>query len=347
MKKFLFLAILSVIAAGKLQAQDEFQRTPQGVQYKIIGKNTGEKIKLEDVITFHMQQKTEKDSLLYSTYTQGHPIQLQVKPTQGVGDLMYIFPMLTVKDSVVVRVPADSVFAGHEEARPPFLPKGSLLVFVMKIERVQNLAEAIAERNAALAAQKAAMDKMKTDEIANLDKYVADRKLTVKTTPSGLRYQVTHTLANKPKIMPGDTLWVNYAGRTINDKVFDTSIEAVAKEAGLVQPGRTYEPIQFPVGQSMVIKGWDEGLQLLTEGSKATFVIPSNLAYGDQGQGDAIPPFSTLVFDVEIVKVAKGKPVKKPGVKGAATIAKPGTTPAKAPVKKPAAAPAKKPAVKK
>lgn len=338
--------MLGLTAAVTVQAQDEYQRTPQGVQYKIVTKNTGEKIKLDDVVTLNLIEKTEKDSVLFSTFTQGRPVQMQIKPSKNIGDMLYIFPMLTVKDSVIVRVPTDSAFAGHEEARPPFLPKGSMLVFVMKIERVQSLADAIAERNAAEAAQKAALEKLKTDEIANLDKYVADHKLTMKTTPSGLRYVITHSVANKPKIAPGDTLWVNYAGRTTNDKVFDTSIESVAKEAGLVQPGRTYEPIDFPVGQHRVIAGWDEGLLLLTEGSKATFVIPSNLAYGDQGQGDAIAPFSTLVFDVEVVKVAKGKPAKKPAATTAKTgAAKPGA--AKAPAKKPATAPAKKPAAKK
>ncbi|GAB3924038.1 FKBP-type peptidyl-prolyl cis-trans isomerase [Mucilaginibacter myungsuensis] len=343
MKKFIFLALAVAAFAGKARAQSEFTRTPQGAQYRIVSPKTGDRIKLEDVISFNMIQKTEKDSVLFSTYTQGRPIQIQVKPSQNIGDLMYVFPLLTVKDSVIVRVPADSVFKGHEEARPPFLPSGSLLIFVMKMERVQSMNEAIAERNAALAAQKSAMDRMKTDELANLDKYVADHKLNVKTTASGLRYEITQT-TTKPKITRGDTLLVNYAGRTTNDKLFDSSVESIAKEGGLVQPGRNYEPIKFPVGEGNVIKGWDEGLQLLSEGAKAIFVIPSNLGYGEQGGGAAIPPYSTLVFDVEVVKVIKGKAktaAKKPAA--GTPAAKPATTPAK----KPATAPAKKPVVKK
>jgi hypothetical protein len=93
------------------------------------------------------------------------------------------------------------------------------------------------------------------------------------------------------------------------------------------------------VGTGQVIKGWDEGLLLLNEGSKATFVIPSNLAYGDQGGGDMIKPYSTLIFDVEVVKVTPGKVKPKPGV------AKKGTAAGKAPVKK-AATTTKKPAAK-
>jgi FKBP-type peptidyl-prolyl cis-trans isomerase FkpA len=102
---------------------------------------------------------------------------------------------------------------------------------------------------------------------------------------------------------------VNYVGRTLDDKVFDSSIEAVAKAAALNQPGRAYEPIQVIVGMGGVIPGWDEGLLLLNEGSKATFVIPSALAYGAQSPSEDIKPYSPLVFDVVLVKV---KPIKHP-----------------------------------
>jgi len=345
MKKILFLALLAASFLS-VRAQDGYVTTPQGVKYKIIGNNTGDKIKVDDVITFDMVQKTEKDSVLFSTYAQGRPMQVQIHPTQGVGDMMYLFPLLTTKDSIIVRLPTDSVFVGqNEQGRPPFLPKGSTLVFTMKIKRIQSLNDAIAERNATIAAQKAELDKLKVNEGVIADKYIADHKLTLKTTPDGLKYAITQT-SLKPKVMPGDTVMVNYAGRTTDDKLFDSSIEAVAKAGGLNQPGRTYEPIKFPVGQSMVIKGWDEGLQLLSEGSKATLVIPSALGYGDQGQGDVIPPYSTLVFDVEVVKVIKGKPpVKKPAAKTATTGKKPAAGAATA-AKKPAAATttAKKPA---
>lgn len=321
MKKFLFLALLAVPAFVK--AQDGFMRTPKGVQYKIVNPNAGNRIKLDDVITFQATQKTEKDSVLFSSYNLGHPIKIQVKPSENIGDMMDIFQLMTAKDSAYVKVPTDSIFAGHEESRPPFFPKGSNLIFTLKIEKVQSLTEAIAERNAE-------MEKMRGNEATAAAKYIADHNLTLNATQSGLKYVITQPTLGR-KVVANDTLLVNYAGRTTEDKVFDTSVEAIAKAAGLNQPGRTYEPIKFVVGQSQVIKGWDEGLQLMTEGSKATFVIPSSLGYGEQGAGNDIKPFSTLVFDVEVVKVIHPKPVAaKPGAKG--------------PVKKPGAAPAKKPA---
>lgn len=300
---FLFImkyitCLLALTLSVGASAQTGFQHTPKGALYQIFTHNTGDKIKLNDIVTFQFIQKTDKDSILFSTYAAGHPVQAQVTGPQNVGDLMEVFPLLAVKDSAFVKVPTDSIFKGHEEQRPRFLPKGSYLSFTLKIERVQSLNDAIAERNAAI-------EKMKAAELANANKYIADHKLVLKSTPSGLRYVITKpSLKRKP--LKGDTVLVNYVGRTTDGKLFDTSIESVAKEGGLDQPGRPYEPIQFVLGAGGIIQGWDEGMLLLNEGARATFVIPSALAYGGQGQGD-IPPYSTLIFNVELVKV---KPIK-------------------------------------
>ena len=293
MKKYLFYLLLMLPALSYAQATVGFKRTAQGAQYKIFTPNTGEHIKLNDVITFDAVQKTDKDSVLFSSYMAGHPVKLQVQPSQNICDLMDIFPLLAVNDSALVKIPTDSVFIGHEESRPPFLPKGSDMIFLLKITRIQSLNEAIAEKNAAI-------EKMRTDEKSAADKYIAAHKLPLKQTASGLRYVITHPSV-KRKIMPGDTLLINYAGRTTAGVLFDTSVETLAKASGLSQPGRTYEPLEVILGESNIIKGWDEGLLLLSEGSKATFVIPSQLAYGEEGQGQ-IPPFSTLVFDIDVVK---------------------------------------------
>ncbi len=296
------LAIIIALYFGynaQVNAQDNIVQTAKGAQVKILTAGAGNKIKVNDVVTFDVVQKTEKDSVLFSSYALGHPLKLQIQPCQNVGDLMDVFPLLTQQDSALIKVPSDSIFVGHEDQRPPFLKKGSNLVFDLKIIKVQTLDDAMVEKNAA-------MDKMKAEEIAAADKYITEHKLVVKATPSGLKYVVTQPSA-KAKPLSGDTLLVNYTGRTLDGKVFDSSIQSEAQKAGLSQPGRTYEPLQMVVGQGQVIKGWDEGLLLLNEGSKAELIIPSDLAYGAEGAGSDILPYSTLVFDVELVKVKPGK----------------------------------------
>ena len=110
----------------------------------------------------------------------------------------------------------------------------------------------------------------------------------VKVTESGLQYLVVKE-GNGKKPGPNDVVTVHYTGRLIDGTVFDSSVERG-------------EPATFAVGQ--VIRGWVEGLQLMSEGSAYRLFIPSELAYGEHGTGP-IQPNSTLIFDVQLLKVGK------------------------------------------
>lgn len=122
-------------------------------------------------------------------------------------------------------------------------------------------------------------------------KFLADngKREGVKTTASGLQYEVVKQ-GDGAKPVPTDKVNVHYHGTLLSGKVFDSS----------VQRG---EPITFGVQE--VIKGWTEGLQLMSVGSKFKFFIPSDLAYGDNGAGGDIGPGETLVFEVELLKIEK------------------------------------------
>ncbi|MBQ3960703.1 MAG: FKBP-type peptidyl-prolyl cis-trans isomerase [Muribaculaceae bacterium] len=110
----------------------------------------------------------------------------------------------------------------------------------------------------------------------------------VKVTASGLQYQIVKE-GTGIKPGPNDVVTVHYTGRLIDGTVFDSSVERG-------------EPATFAVGQ--VIPGWVEGLQMMNEGSAWRFFIPSELAYGSHGTGP-IQPNSTLIFDVQLIKVTK------------------------------------------
>ncbi|MCI6182358.1 MAG: FKBP-type peptidyl-prolyl cis-trans isomerase [Prevotella sp.] len=113
------------------------------------------------------------------------------------------------------------------------------------------------------------------------------KKEGIVTLPSGLQYQVLQEGNGKsPKAT--DQVKCHYEGTLINGKVFDSSY-------------RRGEPATFPLNG--VIAGWTEGLQLMKEGAKYRFFIPFNLAYGTRGAGQDIPPYATLIFDVELIEV--------------------------------------------
>ena len=109
----------------------------------------------------------------------------------------------------------------------------------------------------------------------------------VKTTASGLQYEVLEaTLGQKPKAT--DTVRVHYEGTLIDGTVFDSSY-------------KRGESISFPLNG--VIKGWTEGLQLMSVGSKYKLFIPYQLAYGEHGAGASIPPYAALIFTVELLGI--------------------------------------------
>ena len=109
----------------------------------------------------------------------------------------------------------------------------------------------------------------------------------VKVTDSGLQYVVDKEGEGKTPTATSEVT-VHYTGRLLDGTVFDSSVNRG-------------EPATFPLHR--VIPGWTEGLQLMKEGAKYTFFIPSDLAYGPNGIPNVIPPHSTLIFDVELISV--------------------------------------------
>jgi FKBP-type peptidyl-prolyl cis-trans isomerase len=166
-------------------------------------------------------------------------------------------------------------------------------------------------QSAVQAALGAAKEKKSAANLAAGKAFLAEngKKAGVTVTASGLQYEVI-TAGTGAKPSASDTVKVNYEGKLIDGKVFDSSY----------QRG---EPATFPL--SNIIPGWTEGLQLMQVGSKYRFYLPPELAYGEQGAGDTIEPNSVLVFDIELLSIE--------------TPAAPTPAPADAPATAPAAAP--------
>jgi FKBP-type peptidyl-prolyl cis-trans isomerase FklB len=137
-----------------------------------------------------------------------------------------------------------------------------------------------AEREAQAKANKEAGDKFRAEN---------KKKKGVKETKDGIQYEILKKgEGEKPKAT--DTVTVNYVGKLINGKVFDSSIER-------------HHPATFPLNG--VIKGWTEILPMMPEGSKWRVVIPPELAYGERGAGGVIGPNETLIFEIELLSIKK------------------------------------------
>ncbi|PKF72437.1 FKBP-type peptidyl-prolyl cis-trans isomerase [Chryseobacterium sp. PMSZPI] len=161
--------------------------------------------------------------------------------------------------------------------KPTLFPKEEMGTFLQGFMQKQN------EKRQAEAKVKAEENKKKGAE------FLAKNKLNkkIKTTASGLQYEVLKEGDGKTKPTASNTATVTYTGKLMDGTVFDST----DKNGG--------KPIELNLSQ--VIKGWTEGIQLMSKGSKYRFYIPSDLAYGDNGAGGVIPPGATLIFDVELV----------------------------------------------
>jgi FKBP-type peptidyl-prolyl cis-trans isomerase FklB len=145
----------------------------------------------------------------------------------------------------------------------------------------ETLAAKLREEGSAIAKEKNAafLEKNKT-------------KAGIITTESGLQYEVIKE-GDGVKPAAEDVVKVDYVGTTIDGKEFDSSI-------------KRGEPAQFALNQ--VIKGWTEGLQLMSTGAKYKFYIPYDLGYGEAGHGPDIAPFATLIFEVDLIEITKQEP---------------------------------------
>ena len=160
-------------------------------------------------------------------------------------------------------------------------------VNVREDQKVQATLEAIQQKLVADAQAKVDAQAKATETAG--EKYRAEfaKQKGVKKTADGLLYRVVaEGKGEKPKAT--DVVKVHYTGKTVDGKVFDSSVERGS-------------PVEFKLNQ--VIKGWQEGLPLIKKGGKIELVIPAELAYGKDGAGAAIPPNSTLYFEVELLDI--------------------------------------------
>ncbi len=309
MKKYVYLAVIGMI--GLASCTESFKKGDNGIEYKIISNGNGQKISYGNFMQLHIMQmyKGTKDTVLSDT-RDFMPRILVFDSVSTPIAYFKILRQLKKGDSAVLRVKTDSMYKGAPEGMPPFMARGKYVYTTVKLV---NIFENV---NQADSAQKAEVElakpKMLKKQLENIDKNVAENKdqiamdsklimdyLTknnIKATKA--RWGTFVAIQNEGtgnQITTNDVVSVNYTGRTLDSgKVFDSNTDPKFQHV---------QPYQVDMTQmSGVMIGWLDGLLQLKKGSKATFYIPSSLAYGKQGR-DIIKPNDNLVFDIEIVDV--------------------------------------------
>lgn len=270
-------------------SKDAFQEHASGLKYRISYKsNTGIKPEMEDILKLNMKYYTAKDSLLFDTREFTHEYKMQMRnPSHKGGCIEDAFSLMEVGDSITALVDAVSFFTETKQMKiPSYVKQGDVLRFEIKLLDKISIKKHYEE----VVGASVGTEKEENELLSN---YLKVTNVQVEPTNSGLYYIETQAGSGiSPKL--GDRVVVDYFGTFISGKPFSTTYGSGA-------------PFEFTFGVGEVIDGWEEGISYMKEGGKARLVIPSHLAYGSEGKGDAIPPYSTLIFELELHKVIPKK----------------------------------------
>ncbi|WP_077922620.1 FKBP-type peptidyl-prolyl cis-trans isomerase [Spirosoma sp. 209] len=291
------LIVAVVAACGK----NRVQVTDNGLKYQIHEQTEStRKGKVGDILTLHLTLMNNKDSVLRDTHKEGAPFQMLLQVPPFKGSYEEGLTMLGKGDSATFYVSADSLFTRAMQPLPPGVQKGTDIGIAVKVLNVQTEDEY-------KKTQAADFEKQKGIDTKTIESYVVKNGLAGKAqkTAGGVYYVVTQPGAG-PTPSAGDIVSVQYTGKLLDGKVFDSSSKNFNPQAD----GR---PVQFPIGVGQVIPGWEEGVMRMHKGEKATLIIPSTLAYGSRAN-PKIPANSVLLFDIELVDFQKGQPNQMPGM---------------------------------
>lgn len=274
---FLMLSVLT----GCSNAPKGYQATDNGLYYRLFTNNGGENPQIGDLLELTMSCSVN-DTVVILPLTKN--IIPMTEPSFW-SDFVEGFSMMHKGDSASFIVDIDSSFVNlfGYNTLPPQFSSTDIMRFEIRLDdfypesefrfrMIENI-----KKNYPAETEKAASE---------LNAYLEKNGVVAQPTSTGLYYVKTQDgTGEKPS--KGSTVKAHYTGYLLDGTVFDTSIERG-------------EPIEFVLGVGQVIPGWDEGIALMSKGEKAVLYIPYYLAYGDRDLG-VIPPFSNLVFEVELI----------------------------------------------
>ncbi len=237
--------------------------TASGLKVKITEKGNGKQVIKGDKVTAHYTGTLEDGKKFDSSKDRNQPFSFKVGTGQVISGWDEGFQLLSIGDKATFTIPSNLGY-GANGAGGVIPPNATLFFDVEVLDAV------------ASPAPKAAVPY----DVTGLD--------TIKMQ-SGLKFLKVES-GTGDKAQQGKYVSVHYTGYLMDGKKFDSSVERG-------------EPIEFQLGKGMVIKGWEEGIELMHVGDKMRFIIPSELAYGEKGAPGAIPANATLIFDCELVGV--------------------------------------------
>jgi FKBP-type peptidyl-prolyl cis-trans isomerase FkpA len=291
MNRFFLTLVPAIMFMVACNSSAEYKTTESGLSYKFHKTNKGEKPLIDDVVKIDMAYRFPQDSVIFRSSEYQSPVVLTILASEYKGDIYEGLRMMSVNDSTSFKLDAHLFFTRtlRYGGLPDFMQPGDSIYVDIILHEILNKSQFEAFQQQERQKYMEEQEKLAIQEENILDNYLQQNNINTQPEESGLIIMVDKA-GKGPKPQAGQVVKVHYTGKLIDGTVFDTSIERG-------------NPIEFIIGRGQVIRGWDEGLSKINVGSKATFIIPSYLAYGDQARGAHIKPFSTLIFDIELLEV--------------------------------------------
>jgi len=272
------LTILVMVALTSLGCSSKFSgfdKTESGLYYKIYKVSPDTiKAKTGDFISLDMKYTTEKDSILFDTRAnKGQQVRFQLPPSDFRGDLYEGIRMLSPGDSAVFLINSDSLFTKtfRMPKRPDFIDSNSVIKFYVTLHSAESV------------------ESLKLKEKELLKTYLESNRITTQPLASGLYFVEIAAGAGK-KIDTGSVVKMHFILSLSNGTQVFSSYDRG-------------EPLQMTYGKPFDTPGFDQGIGMMKKGGKAKLIVPSEIAFGSAGRGSVVPPYSTLIYDVEVIDV--------------------------------------------
>ena len=280
-------ALLSAIVL--LASCNQYQTTPSGMKYKIIKGGSNETLKQGQFVKFNIEYKIPpRDSVINTSYDHVPAYMVIDTNRPAKHSFLEIITKVAPGDKVEFTMSVDTLKKlGMLDYNDMFHARDMIKGRVEIIQVFKNQAEAELDN-----AKEQEIEKGK--EIKAVQDYTAKKGFKTQSTNSGVLVQVENAGDLTNKADSGRQVKVMYKGYFMDGKVFDTNMDPKSPNT---------QPLDIVIGSQAVIKGLDEGLRLFGKGGKGKVFIPAMLAYGQGGNPPRIPPYSNIVFDVEVLDV--------------------------------------------
>lgn len=263
------------------------------IKYEIENTIGNLKIESGSVVQLLISSYNNNDSLHFK-YDNSKPIYLKVDSDLG----SFYDILIQAHENSIIKIDLEKIDGFFEHKDRHLYHQLSSITSPYKLEiKVKK----VFDKNHIEANQYLLSQTKEEIELINIHNYLVKNDLKSKELPSGVHI-VFLNQRGKQRIKNGDKVSVYYAGMFLDNTIFDTNIEAKSKAVGLNPLIEDYSTLDFVVGESEVIQGMDEALQYLYYGDHILLIVPSRHAYGKRGEKGLIPPNSTLVFELEILK---------------------------------------------